>query len=359
MKPRCDHLGRPLSKHELFSKNDTYWAALCYRVYESESVEKIAQLRQKLLLHFAALIFGQSFEDFDEFNRRMRTIYPHPKAMACHRHPAIQMWVYQLNKADSKIELDIREMDPDVVKDEAISFIRLNSIAGNCTCRFTIGYLFASVFSYDVYLCNDERQRIDVLQAPQQDAVIDVTLIDCDVTIQQGKEEFYVYIVCTATASELWLPHISMSAPAEWLLKGASTRHVKRSAFKLARLEGDRVEAIGFFEQKGVYLHYCIVEPNADAKGIYRVLPGAAGKLGIEAPLFIYTSRGLERDDDCKLVAHVDSEGTPAAFLLNPAETRLIIIATHQNQNFAERCIAEELKLKCFTFCPCVDTGTQ
>jgi hypothetical protein len=77
---------------------------------------------------------------------------------------------------------------------------------------------------------------------------IDITLVDCapsDYEIQRGKEEFYVYIVYTGTTFQLWLPQIDMSA-ANWLLKGASTKHVKASLYKLVLVETATVPKVSF-----------------------------------------------------------------------------------------------------------------
>jgi hypothetical protein len=206
--------------------------------------------------------------------------------------------------------------------------------------------LFASVYGFDVYLKDETRNgRIDVIQPfkVSQPNDIDITLVDCDYENQRGKEEFYVYITYTGSSFELWLPQIVMSA--NWLLRGASTKHVTKSLYKLVFIETAQVKEVGFFEQKG-RVYYCIVNPADFKKGIYRVLPGLSNQFAVDTPLFIYVSKAAERDDVCKLVGHADVEGNPAAFVFDPAETRMVIVVQHVDQTRAERCIAEELKLK-------------
>jgi hypothetical protein len=102
---------------------------------------------------------------------------------------------------------------------------------------------------------------------------------------------------------------------------------------------------VGFFEKKG-NVYYCIVNAADFSKGIYRVVPGAVKDFSVSSPLYIYTSQASERNDACKLVGYIDTDGNPAAFILNPAETRMVIVVSQVDQTRAERYISEELKLR-------------
>jgi hypothetical protein len=348
------HLGRPLTKQLLLTDQDTFWASLAQCIYESTTLEKIAQMRSKLLLYLAALVFDESFDSLDQLLRRPEnTLLPHAKNPRCYRHPAVQMWLHQYrkqqpDKTKSFDYEDVRNMFPHELTSGILQFIRQNATRLRCTCKYTLGYLFAAIYCYDVYIQDDSREgRIDLLSVFKESQDYDVDISQLEISQPQkqiGKEDFFVYIVYTGTAFELWLP----AGRTTMLSKNSTTSHVKDCSYQLVRCEPAKIVPVGLFASVGPLVMYTIVEDSE--AGIYRVIPHVTKQqLMATAPLHIFISRGLETEDTITLVGYMDGKSgelNPLAFFLDPAQTRMVIIVKHADRGVAERFIAEELKIK-------------
>jgi hypothetical protein len=345
-----DHLHRPLQKQPLLSQTDTLWASFSYRIYESESKKHLDQMREKILLHFIALVFNQTFDCVLDFLRAWRQLVPAPH----YRHPAVQVWIYQLHRANPvAVPKDVRDMDPADVTTRAVQFVRANQTPGKCTCRFTLCYLFASLFSMDVYMVDTHRANRTHVLACFRDQAVDALNVFSKTPEPQagGKEEFFIYLAYDGVQFSLSLPERTVRGPAShhpWMSSDASTQHVKErdSPLKLVMCASDTVEHVSYFAQiqpATTCVYWAIVPAPQWGAGIYRILP-ASPRAPMAAPLYIFVSRGGQ-GDGFAMASYLDAEAAPAAFLLDPAKTRLVIVVEHENQTFAEQCLVEYFKL--------------
>ena len=330
-----DHLGRKLERHTLRTvdaRHGTFWPCLAFRLFEKETPKYLARLQSKLLLHFASILFGVPFDSLKDFFARVRTLVVQSDNAACARHSAVQMWMRTH---------EVKTLGAPGVKDQAVAFVRLNTVLGQCTCRYTLLYLFADVYAFDVYLREPGRDTpIVLVSAP----------VDVGNPPSRGAQEFFVYLTYTGAAFELWLPrrkHSELPAGLPWLMRGASTRHVRQAdaAYQLVRCTPDEVFPVTYFMLAERTVHYAIVAAGDYPTGFYRVLCANKRVLRMTKPLYAFTSRGAERDDPVQCVGYTDDEGSPLAFLLDPAATRLVMLVETADGDFAAQCISEEMKL--------------
>lgn len=332
-----DHLGRKLELHTprtaIAAHHGTFWPCLAYRLYEKETPKYMARLQSKLLLHFASILFGTPFDSLPHFFSRVRTLVVQSESGACNRHCAIQMWMRTHG---------IARLSGGDVKDQAVAFVRLNSALGQCTCRYTLLYLFSDVYAFDVYL-----------REPGQDApvVLSANVVDIEHPPLRGEQEFFMYVVYTGSAFELWLPrrkHSELPAGLPWFMRGATTRHVRQrdALYQLVRCTPDEVFPVSYFTLAERTVHYAIVDGDGGhATGFYRVLCANKRVLRITKPLYAFVSGATERGDSVTCMGYTDDEGSPLAFLLDPAATRLVMLVETSDADFAAQCISEEMKL--------------
>lgn len=331
-------MGRPLVQR-IVSSTDSFWACLAYRAYESDSVERIKLIRTKVLLHFVALLFSASFDTLEDFfaSRDLEVTTNNPRT---YRHPAIQVWIQRLHKQKKLSTSDIRSVtSTGTLRELATQFVRQNQT--RCTCRFTLCYLFGSIFSYDVYLHDLVKKRTDILAVyhPNQLQDVDITFLTVEGarnTNAQGKEEYFIYMVYTGSEFQLWLPLRNTRT-----IMNESTKHVtkKTALYQLVRCTTGEVFPMGYFDTLGK-LHYCCIEDGI--AGIYRVLPSDHREFSVTTPLFIYVTCNA----GCKLAGYIDQDGGPAAFFLDPTINKTVIVMRHEDQSIVEQTIQEETKLK-------------
>jgi hypothetical protein len=153
----------------------------------------------------------------------------------------------------------------------------------------------------------------------------------------RGKEEYFIFIVYTGKDFQLWLPQRNTRN-----IMTESTKHVtkKTAQYQLVQCTTGNVVSMGYFETLG-NLHYCCVEDGE--AGIYRVLPANVREFTITTPIFIYIS--CIEPLGCKLAGYIDQDGVPAAFVLDPAINKTVIVMKHKDRFAVEQTIQEEFKL--------------
>lgn len=330
-----DPFGRPLVRVKLHNTYGTFWTCLAYRLYEKESRAYIESLQHRVMLYFVSIIFGRSFDTLEAFFSNTRACVVQSNNPQCIEHPAIQSWLKTSN--DRKRISDAR------TKARAIAYVRTNSTLGMCSCRYTNLYLFASLFSFDVYLDNCDGRRHVVIESYRQPK----RAVDIEDPPVCGEEEFFVSIHFEHGEFQLFLPKRSnrrRCVERPWMMLESSTKHAdQRSAlYRLVRCTPDKVFPVGFLVLSERHVHYCIVDA-CHPTGFYRVLPANNRVLRFRKSLFAFVSNGLERDDRYQCVGHVDDQGSPLAFFMDPRKTRLVMVVQSDREAFARQCLVEEM----------------
>lgn len=336
-----DAYNRPLRllKHpDEEAQSDSFFRCISLAMHGSEAAR--IHLRAACVLRFIRIFFyrmdhvrsvHEFLHDEVEGARVSRVAY---------REEAIQAWLYKHTTFRETSSQTLFSTQQARLKADAVAFIRQNNQVGMLTCRFTFGYLLASLYPVQIHLYDQLRDggHIHVqpainIEGPRRGSP--------PAAEKEGDErderELHIYMWYNAHTFQLLVPkrpavtHQSRAAVLRAL-------HMKKQRFRyeLRKSLHERTN-VGVCKLRPLRgdpeIHSCTLSPaqlQEDPEAVYMLFP-CDGQVQLEIPqeqhLFVYCVRESETDVRPRIECLVElTHDIAYPFFLLPDDTRHLIV---------------------------------
>jgi len=350
LKKLFDVEDRPLRLHKhaavAAKEKDTFFRCISIALMSTDKY--CVQIRAACVMRFIALIFSVPPECSSVvifLNEYANDAVVRGMAY-CDK--AIQMWFYTHTPCSSMAPQVAFKTKKDVLRDCALEFVRQNNQIGYMSCKFTFGYLLASLYGVSLHLYDQLEEHGAVHQQP----VICTPHRRGEHPEETEQKQRHIYIWAAPNSFKLLVPIVGrpQTRTQHWI-KEKMMMHAQHK-YQLRASDENKLRNVhlcDFERLRDTDIHVCDV-PAVRERSIYQIYPaGGDFKLYMEPQehLLVFCVRESNQDIHpyLELLVELKHSITYPYFMLKEDAKRVVVLVTDKYRDEAIELVKKELNV--------------